>query len=119
MTTNEDDELALLATDKKFKRIFKKAASELEKNKDNEYKYKIHISEVVPLLRSFIFVSKRVYDEAKAEGYKEGQADTAKQIFKELEDNIIFIRGDNEDIGISRCSAKRYFTLKKKYNIEE
>lgn len=54
MTTNEDDELALLATDKKFKRIFKKAASELEKNKDNEYKYKIHISKVVPLLRSFI-----------------------------------------------------------------
>jgi hypothetical protein len=49
----------------------------------------------------------------------EARADTAKQIFKELEDNIIFIRGDNEDIGISRCSAKRYFTLKKKYNIEE
>ena len=34
---NEDDELVLLATDKKFKRIFKKATSELEKNKDDEY----------------------------------------------------------------------------------
>lgn len=60
----------------------------------------------------------------KADDYEnylmnEARADTAKQIFKELEDNIIFIRGDNEDIGISRCSAKRYFTLKKKYNIEE
>ena len=45
--------------------------------------------------------------------------DTAKQIFKELEDNVIHIRGNNEDIRISWSSAKKYFTLKKKYNIEE
>ena len=47
------------------------------------------------------------------------RADTAKQIFKELEDNVIHIRGNNEDIRISWSSAKKYFTLKKKYNIEE
>ena len=73
MTDKNEDELALLATDKEFKRVFKKAMSELEKNEGNEYKYKIHISRVVPLLRSFIFVSKRIYDEARAEGHKEGQ----------------------------------------------
>ena len=50
---------------------------------------------------------------------KEARADTAKQIFKELEDNVIHIRGNNEDIRISWSSAKKYFTLKKKYNIEE
>ena len=73
MNNKNEDELALLATDKEFKRVFKKAMSELEKNEGNEYKYKIHISRVVPLLRSFIFVSKRIYDEARAEGHKEGQ----------------------------------------------
>ena len=45
--------------------------------------------------------------------------DIAKQIFKKLEDNVIYIRGDNEDIGISLSSAENYFTLKKEYNIEE
>ena len=49
----------------------------------------------------------------------EAKSDTAKQIFKELEDNVIHIRGNNEDIRISWSSAKKYFTLKKKYNIEE
>ena len=60
----------------------------------------------------------------KADDYEnylmnEARADTAKQIFKELEDNVIHIRGNNEDIRISWSSAKKYFTLKKKYNIEE
>lgn len=58
-------------------------------------------------------------DKAKAEGYKEGQADTAKQIFKKFEDKVIFIRGNNEDIGIFLSSAKNYFALKKEYKIEE
>ena len=88
---NEDDELVLLATDKKFKRIFKKATSELEKNKDDEYKYKIHISEVVPLLRSFIFVSKRIYDEAKAEGYKEGLAKQSNKMQKNKQNKLYWI----------------------------
>ena len=87
---NEDDELVLLATDKKFKRIFKKATSELE-NKDDEYKYKIHISEVVPLLRSFIFVSKRIYDDAKAEGYKEGLAKQSNKMQKNKQNKLYWI----------------------------
>ena len=60
----------------------------------------------------------------KADDYEnylmnEARADTAKQIFKELEDNVIHIRGNNEDIGIFLSSAKNYFALKKEYKIEE
>ena len=60
----------------------------------------------------------------KAEEYEnylmnEARADTAKQIFKKFEDKVIFIRGNNEDIGIFLSSAKNYFALKKEYKIEE
>ena len=74
----------------------------------DDYSYKYKREDIFDML-----------NEARAEGYKQGQADTAKQVFKELEDNVIFIRGDNEDIGISLSSAENYFTLKKEYNIEE
>ena len=65
MVTN-DDELTLLTTDTEFKLIFDKVMDEFKLEK-NEYKYEVDITRSVPLLRSFIFVSKRVYDEARAE----------------------------------------------------
>ena len=80
MTDKNEDELALLATDKEFKRVFKKAMSELEKNEVNEYKYKIHINRVVPLLRSFIFISKRIYDEARADQFREDTDERVQSI---------------------------------------
>jgi hypothetical protein len=79
---------------------------------------------------------KDMLDEAKAEGYKEGERDTIiklrgveldalrkrqilKEVFTKIEDKVIFIRGNNEDIGIFLSSAKNYFALKKEYKIEE
>ena len=105
MATNEEDELTLLATDKEFKRVFSKAMSELAKNKEIEYKYKTHISRVVPLLRSFIFVSKRIYDEARA--------DTARQIFEEIESTGILLMGR----GYTE-SERKFEALKKKYKVD-
>ena len=84
----------------------------------------------------FSAMLKDMLDEAKAEGYKEGERDTIiklrgveldalrkrqilKEVFTKIEDKVIFIRGNNEDIGIFLSSAKNYFALKKEYKIEE
>ena len=53
--------------------------------------------------------------QAKAEGYKQGQAETAKQIFKELEGYIYIFKG-NIAFNLNR---KEYEAIKKKYKIEE
>ena len=60
-------------------------------------------------------------DKAKAEGYKEGQADTAKQIFKKIEDMTLNASGKcNNPMCIYGDEAEeQYWALKKEYNIEE
>ena len=72
--TNDEDELIVLARDKEYGRVFNKAINQLEKHTNQDYRYEIDIKRTVPLLRSFIFVSRKVYDEARAETIKKIRA---------------------------------------------
>ena len=114
-----------------------------EIHKLNEKLTKEHRSQATEaeFLGAFEIAMRNMIKEAKAEGYKEGKADTAKQIFKELDaiaweqiepsrlEEFLEQFSNAKDLkaslnvatafSIIGLDAEKYEALKKQYNLEE
>jgi hypothetical protein len=103
--------------------LSKWAFDELPDNKYNKNQIAIRISEIKEMLLDMEAEARedqKAWDTAQEEEYTEiakrkARADTAKQIFKELESYIYIYKG-NIAFNLNR---KEYEALKKEYNIEE